>query len=248
MSTTAVTPHHRQRDGGPPLAVLATVSTGLFLASLIVGTAMAHKTFPSPFDSEATILAYFRDHHDAVRAMAFFQFASAIPLAIYAATSSARLRNLGIRAPGATIALAGGTLAAAMLSVSALTTWALSQTTVVSTPAVVSALHDLAFATGGPGFVVPLGLLLAGISVPAAFGRFLPRWLVGIGLATAVVSELSTLALVIDGAAYLLPIARFVGLVWLIAAGAILPTTRPNTAQTPRAATDSHTRAVDVHQ
>jgi hypothetical protein len=226
MTASPVRASHRQTHGGPPLAVLAAVSTALFLASLIISTAMANATFPSPFDANASILEYFRDHQNAVQVSAFFQFASAVPLAIYAATVSARLRNLGIRAPGATIALVGGALAASFAGISALVSWTLSQPGVLATPAVVHALHDLAFGTGGPGYVVPLGLLLAGIAVPAAFGRLLPRWLVTIGLVLAVIAELSTFTLLVDGAAYLLPIARFAGLAWLITAGALLPKTR----------------------
>jgi hypothetical protein len=217
---------HRQAQGGPPLVGVAAVSTALFLASLIIGTAMAGGTYPSPFVSGTTILHYFRDNANAVRVMAFFQFASAVPLAIYAATVSARFRNLGIRAPGATIALVGGVLAAGLLATSALVTWTLSQPGVAGSPAVVRALHDLTFATGGPGYVVAFGLLLAGIAIPAAFGRLLPRWLVTAGIVLAVVAELSTLSLLFTGAAYLLPVARFAGLAWLIVAGALLPKTR----------------------
>ncbi len=226
MTATAVPIRHRQGQGGPPLLGLAAISTALFLAGLIVSTAMAGGTYPSPFASSIKILEYFRNHHDAVRAGAFFQFASAVPLMIYAATASARLRNLGIRAPGATIAFAGGVASAGSLSLSALISWTLSQSAVTTVDPVVRALHDLAFATGGPGFVVPFGLLIAGMAVPAAFGRLLPRWLWTAGLAIAVPAELSTLSLVVDGAAFLLPIARFAGLVWLIVAGALLPTRR----------------------
>jgi hypothetical protein len=59
--------HRRFQGGGPPLAGLAAVSAALFLASLIIGAAMAKGTFPSPFDSGASILTYFRDHQQAVR-------------------------------------------------------------------------------------------------------------------------------------------------------------------------------------
>jgi hypothetical protein len=231
MTTTPLRASHRQTHGGPPLAVLAAVSTALLLASLIIPTAMAGGTFPSPFDANTSILEYFRDHQNAVQVSAFLQFASAVPLAIYAATASARLRNLGIRAPGATIALVGGVLAASFASLSALISWTLSQPGILATPAVVHALHDLAFGTGGPGFVVPFGLLLAGIAVPSAFGRLLPRWLVTIGLVLAVVAEVSTLTLLVDGASYLLPAARFAGLAWLITAGALLPKTRVGAEQ-----------------
>ena len=103
MYTTQAPPRpvHRQFPGGPPLAGLAVTSTALFLAGLIASTVMAGKAFPSPFDSAASILAYFRGHQDAVKVSGFFQFAAAVPLAIYAATVSSRLRTLGIRAPGA---------------------------------------------------------------------------------------------------------------------------------------------------
>ena len=219
-------PVHRQFPGGPPLAGLAVTSTALFLAGLIASTAMAGTTFPSPFDSAASILAYFHGHQDAITVSAFFQFAAAVPLAIYAATVSSRLRTLGIRAPGATIALVGGALAAAFLSISGLVTWTLAQPAVLASPPLVRALHDLAFAAGGPGTVVPFGLLIAGLAVPAAFGALLPRWLVAAGLLIALAAEFSTLSLLVNGAAYLLPVARFAGLAWLITAGALLPTTR----------------------
>ena len=229
MYTTQAPPRpvHRQFPGGPPLAGLAVTATVLFLAGLIASTAMAGTAFPSPFDSGASIQAYFRGHQDAAKVSGFFQFAAAVPVAIYAATASSRLRTLGIRAPGATIALAGGALAAAFMSISGLVTWTLAQPAVLASPALVRALHDLAFATGGPGSVVPFGLLIAGLAVPAAFGALLPRWLAGTGLIIALAAEFSALSLLIDGAAYLLPAARFAGLAWLIIAGALLPRTRP---------------------
>jgi hypothetical protein len=220
-------PVHRQFPGGPPLAGLAITSTALFLAGLIASTAMAGKAFPSPFDSGASILAYFRGHQDAVTVSAFFQFAAAVPLAIYAATVSSRLRTLGIRAPGATIALAGGALSAAFLSISGLVTWTLAQPAALASPPLVRALHDLAFAAGGPGTVVPFGLLIAGLAVPASFGALLPRRLAATGLIIALAAEFSALSLLINGAAYLLPVARFAGLAWLIIAGVLLPKTRP---------------------
>ena len=221
---------HRQFPGGPPLAVLAVTSTVLFLVGLIASTAMAGTAFPSPSDSAAAIVGYFRYHPDAVTASGFFQFAASVPLAIYAATASSRLRTLGIQAPGAMIAFVGGALAAAFLALSGLVTWTLAQPAVLASPPLVQALHDLAFAAGGPGSVVPSGLLIAGLAVPAAFGALLPRWLAGTGLLIALAAEFSALSLLVNGAAYLLPVARFAGLAWLITAGVLLPKTRPAAA------------------
>jgi hypothetical protein len=231
MTTIERTP--RQAQAGPPLGILAVVFTALFLAGIVVSTVMAGgDTFPSPFGSSAGILAYFHDHHDAVQVGAFLQFGASVPMAIYAATASARLRNLGIRAPGATIALTGGMLAAAMLALSAMLSWVLSRPEVRTEAAVVRALQDLTFATGGTGHVVFLGLLVAGIAVPGLLANLLPRPLALTGLAIAVIAELSTLTFLISGAAILLPIARFTSLAWLTATGFLLPRTRTNKADT----------------
>lgn len=54
-----------------------------------------------------------------------------------------------------------------------------------------------------------------------------PRALAFTGVAIAMIAELSTLSILVHDAAILLPIARFTGIAWLIAAGALLPRTRP---------------------
>jgi hypothetical protein len=223
---------HRNGNGtgaaqGPPLIALAVIFTGLFLGSVVgVGAATSGAHFPSPYDPISTLTAYLSAHHDALVIAALLQFAAAIPMAIFAAATSARLHHLGIRAPGATIALVGGQLASAMLIVSASCQWVLAQPGIRDNPGVARAFQDLAFLTGGPGHVVPLGLLIAGIAVVAAFSDILPRPLALSGVAIALVAEVSTLSIAIHGAAILLPIARFAGYAWLIAAAALLPRTR----------------------
>lgn len=218
-------PHHV----GPPLLPLALIVCGLFAASLIVGAA-GGGPFPSPYDPAHDVLAFFAGHSTTVRVAATLQFASAVPLAILAASLSSRVRFLGFaRVPGVLIASTGGILASGLLMLSALVQWVLSQPGVRDDPGVVRALADLTFATGGPGHVVFLGLLVAGLAVPAAIGRLLPRPLALAGVALALVAELSTLALPFHGAAFLLPIARFGGLIWLVLAAALLPTTTPTT-------------------
>ncbi|MFD3469584.1 hypothetical protein ACFWWM_25035 [Streptomyces sp. NPDC058682] len=214
-------------QSGPPPGILAVVFTALFLGGLVLSTLLAGgDPFPSPFGDSDAITAYFLDHGDAVRASGALQFAASVPLAIYAATVSARLGRLGIRAPGATIALAGGVLAAAFLACSGLVTWVLSHAEVAQRPELVRALQYLAFGLGGPGHVVLLGLLVAGIAVPGLLAGLLPRALAVAGLAVAAVAELATLVLLSEDAALLLPVARFTGLAWLIAVGFLLPRNR----------------------
>jgi hypothetical protein len=221
----------RPAQSGPPLGLLAVVSAALLAAGLICSAALGG-TIPSPFGSAASIQHYFLAHPGAAKASGILAFASSVPLAIYAATASARLRQLGVTAPGATIALAGGLLASSALCLSGLLQWTLSQSSIRGDIALVRALHDLAFLTGGPAHVVALGLLLAGIAVPALILGLLPRALAWAGLVIAVIAELSSVVLIWPSLALLLPIARFPGLVWLIAAGFLLPQRRPSRQRT----------------
>jgi hypothetical protein len=217
----------RPPQGGPPLALLAAISLVLLLTGLVIGVALAG-VMPLPYGSATAIQDYVAGHHAAVVALAVGTFGSSIPLAIYAATASARLRQLGITAPGATIALAGGLLASAGLALSSLTAWTLSRPEVTSDTALVRALYYLTYLTGGPWHVVTLGLLIAGVAVPGLVVGLLPRPVAWAGLVIAGIAELTTLVLIWPGLSPLLPVARFTGLVWLIVAGALLPLRRQN--------------------
>jgi hypothetical protein len=217
------------RHRGPSLVAVAIVFTTLFISSLIISTAMAGgEHFPSPFQAGAS--SYFAEHADAVRVGAFLQFGSAIPLGIFTATVVSRMQFLGVKAAGAFIALFGGLAASVFLMLSALVQWVLSRTDVGAPGPTVHALHLMAFATGGVGYVVPAGLLVAGISVTGGLSRRLPNWLMWFGLAVAALAELSAFSLIVTQATYLLPIARFPAFVWMICVGALLPKTRGQVA------------------
>jgi len=53
--------------------------------------------------------------------------------------------------------------------------------------------------------------------------RLLPRWLVGGGLLLAAFGELSWLSMVFPKLLFFIPLTRFPGFLWLIAAGFLLP-------------------------
>jgi hypothetical protein len=221
MNDSPVSARHR----GPPLGAVASVTALLVVASVLVPTAMAGgRHFPSPFEPEA--FRWFADHPAAALASAFLALCSAIPLGVFTAAASSRLQFLGMKVAGIHIALFGGLAASVALATSAFAQWALSQPGVADAGGAARALHLFAFAAGGPGFAVPFGLLLAGVALVGGLQRFLPRWLMGSGLALAAIAELSVLALVWRPAVLLLPVARFAGLLWIIAAGAVLPSAR----------------------
>ena len=223
-------PVRRPAEAGPPLPLVAAVTLGLFVAGIVVPSLMANGgAFPSPFSEDGDLRTHLAAHSTAVRIGSLFHFAASVPLAVFTASAVARLHALGVRAAGPSIALAGGVLASASLATSACALWVLSRVSPGASPEVARAIRDFAFAAGGPWHVVGLGLLLAGLAVPAGFYRLLPRpvWMSGIAL--AVVGELATLTFVSTQAAYLIPVARFGGLIWIVTAGWLLPRSRPRT-------------------
>ena len=157
------------RHPSPPLALVAGVHLALFVAALAVTAALAGgAVFPSPFDPPRA-LAYFQAHPAAVRVGSFFLCGAAIPLGVFAATVASRLTFLGVRVAGVSIGSLGGAGAAWLLLLSGLCMWALGQPGLG--PDAVRVLHLLAFASGGPGFVMAFGIFVLGVSLAGGLTR-----------------------------------------------------------------------------
>jgi hypothetical protein len=88
---------------------------------------------------------------------------------------------------------------------------------------VLQTVYQIQFALGDPGFSVPFVLLIAGVSVTAGFRRLPPKWLVVFGLVIAAAGELSWIEILVPKALFLIPLTRFLGFVWVIAAGFTMP-------------------------
>jgi hypothetical protein len=71
-----------------------------------------------------------------------------------------------------------------------------------------------------------MGLFMAGVCVPAAFMKVLPKWIIGLGLVLALAGELSWFHLISPRMLFLIPLVRFPGFIWLIAVGFALPKRR----------------------
>jgi len=204
---------------------LAAICIGLLFGGLVIAGALGG-VLPLPYGPADVVWRYVHSQPTAMHVVAVAVFASSVPLAIYAATASARLRQLGVTAPGATIALAGGILAAGSLALAGLLGWILSRPEISADAVLVRALYYLAFLAGGPAHIVALGLLVAGIAVPGLIIGLLPRPLAWAGLAIGVLAELTTLVLIWPVLSVILPVARVAGLLWLLVAGALLPRQR----------------------
>src|SRR5262249_58669725 len=95
-----------------------------------------------------------------------------------------------------------------------------------SPPALAGALADISFLAGGPAYAVTFALLIAGIAVPMLLSGTLPRLLTVAGLVIAAAGAVSTVTLLSLGFGFLLPVVRFGGLIWLVAAAVLMPVTR----------------------
>lgn len=218
------TPTTRVRHASPPLGVVASVFTILFLAGLFPVTMFGGRPyFPGPWEPVDIVVAFFQAPPTAVLVCAALHFGAAVPLGIFTASIVSRLQFLGVRAAGATIALFGGFATAFTMLASSSVLWTLAQPGIAEDRTLVQALHWLVQTLGGVGFPMPFGLLTAGVSVTAAFHRLLPKWIVVLGLALAVSGELSWINLLTPKALFLVPLTRFPGFVWLVAAGFALP-------------------------
>lgn len=204
---------------GPPLLLPALTYTALVLGGALTLSA----AFGIPHDSGTQAAAYMTAHGTKIQWGSLSEFGSAIPLGIFIATVTSRLRFLRVKAAGVMIALVGGFGAMAMLLLSSLSTWSLTRPGIVTADGAVRTLQALAFAGGGPGFVVPLGIFVAGVSVTAGLYRIIPRWLMVLGLVIAVACELACFTLVYWNAAYFIPFGRFVSIVWMIGIALTLP-------------------------
>ncbi len=213
------------KHASPPLGLVALVFTVLFNAGLsfVISFSPDKPHFPGPWEPAAVIASYFQSHSADVLMCAFLQFGAAIPLGVLTASLVSRLQFLGVRAAGAHIALFGGLAASFSMALSALVLWVMAYPGIANEGPVLRALYYLTFAIGGAGYSVPLGLLIAGVSIPALFLRLLPRGLAIAGLVIAVFGELSWLSLVVPKALFLIPLTRFPGFIWLIATGFMLP-------------------------
>jgi hypothetical protein len=231
MSTQPSTSAITRRHASPHLGALAIVYTVLFIAGVCAvsrfGMPFGIKPpyWPGPWESANVIVSYFQTHATAALVCVFLQFGALIPLGIFAASIVSRFRFLGVSAAGPNIALFGGFMTVFDSVAAGFIAWAMIHPAVLQDPALLQGLYYLSFAFGGPGFSVPMGLLMAGVCIPAAFMKLLPKWIIVLGLVLAVAGELSWLTLVFPQALFLIPLVRFPGFIWLIAAGFAMPKT-----------------------
>ncbi len=202
-----------KKHKGPHPGFVALAFTLLFNAGLsfVISLRGIPPYFPGPWEPAETIVRYFQNQSHDVLFCAFFQFCSSIPLGIFTATIVSRQAFLGTTAAGNHIALFGGFLTAFNLGLTSMIMWVMAYPGIAANENIIRSLYYVAFATGGVGYSVPLGLLIAGISVPSLFMKTLPKWLSVSGIIIAVIGEASAFFLIFPKLLFLIPLTRFPG-------------------------------------
>ena len=209
----------RERHIGPNLLVLTVVYVGL----LIAGGSRLSAAMAIPHDSAAKAVEYMTKYGWTIQLGSFFELVSAIPLGLFVATTISRLRFLGVRTAGESIAFLGGVGAMTMLVLSALTNWSLTRPGIAEAEGAAAALRAISFAAAGPAFAVLLGFFVAGVSVAAGLHKSLPRWLMWFGILIGLACELAAFTVLNFKAGYFIPVGRFGSVVWMIGVALTLP-------------------------
>lgn len=182
---------------------------------------------PLPGTDADHLLEYFIVNAGVLTSVGMLQLGAAVALAAFVATATHCLEDVTDRAPVA-VALVGGSVAAAMMALSGLITAAGGASALHLDRPTVALLHQLSFFVGGVGFIVFLGLLIAGTAVAAWVAGLVPRWL-GMGsVAVAAVAETSILSLAIEPLTLTIPLARLIGTLALLGLALSLSTRRFN--------------------
>jgi hypothetical protein len=215
MTFNATTSFSPAKRPATILIAFTVLHFAFFFASLIAIPIIAPGSrIPNPFGNDAEIRTFFLTASAAIRLSCSLQFASALCLAALGPLLSDALSVSNRRSLSSWLTLAGGLGAAIMLSLSALFSWTIVSPGATDLGAALHAFQFVPFLLGGPGWAGFFAIFLAGISMEAR--GVLPRWLIGTGLFLSCVSTLATPVLLTIVFSPCLPIARFLGFVWLI--------------------------------
>jgi hypothetical protein len=195
--------------------ILAVFYAAFLVASLVAVPILAPEAkIPNPFGPDEASRNFFLNNPEAVRVSDLLQLASAVCLGALAAAISA-IENVSRRSCVASrLTLAGGVGGAILLALGALCSWALASPGAVDPGSSFRTLQFLPFLMGEPGWAGFFALFLAGVA--RTLDGILSRWVVWSGYFLSFIAALATLVLITINAAVCLPVARFLGFLWLI--------------------------------
>ena len=210
----------RQRD---LWALSGILFAAFFVAGDVLRGVLASGALPLPGAPAAEVARYFTDSRTAVLAVALCQVLSAVSLFVFVSPVASFVRRIA----GERRALIGltsgcGVLSAVLLLACALLGLVLVPVAAGGNFALVDALRQANFLTGGTLHVASLGLFVGATSIAARRAKALPRWISWLGIVQATLAILSLASLAFFPAALFILLGRMLGFVWCIAVGIVL--------------------------
>ena len=203
------------------LIIFTALHFMFFFGSLIAIPILAPGSrIPNPFGNDAEMRTFFQATSAAVRVSDFLQLASALCLATLSPLLSDILTPSDRPSSSSWLTLAGGLGAAIMLALSTLFSWSIASPSAADLGPAFHAFKFIPFLLGGPAWAGFFAIFLAGISIGSR--DLLPRGLRRTGLFLSFVSALATPVMLSIVFSPCLPVARFLGFVWLIVASVYL--------------------------
>ena len=222
-SLSSPTPTTTPRRWPAIWALSGAATVVLFAFGLVFGDLIGTTNYPALNASAQSLRRYFLHNHSEVRALSFFHLLAAIALLAFSACLYDRLRSR-TSGPG-TLALVGGSCAAALLLLSALCYRALAEPAVARDPPLAHVLVVLSYLAGGPGIGVPLVLPAGAVAAATWRERLLPSWIGWLSLLAALFGAASATTMLgpanNSSAIYgILLLAALLMFAWLIATSA----------------------------
>jgi hypothetical protein len=230
-------------------AVCGLALLSLFSVHYVVSGVLPTGRFPSPFESEADLRAFFAENQSEIRALSAVDILTAVVLVGFTGAVVGWLQMIAAeRRTAIAVAFGGGIAASVFTGIAALGLWVLSRSETSDDAAVVAAVDGLVYQAGGPALVLTAGVLMAAGSIACWSTPTVWPWISWVGIAGSIVSAAAIPAMYWEPITWVLPVSRFFLGAWILGVAAIIAgahewisTRRRRERATSRSITPSHT-------
>ncbi|MGP3927802.1 hypothetical protein [Streptomyces sp. 8N616] len=196
---------------------------GFFILGLMFHSALATATYPAADDTAELIVRWRQDNGSVSRISGAALSISALLFAWFSAWFATVIHRTG-RIQAALVTLAGGLFSALGLLLSGVLQWVAQRPENIAEAPVLRVVHQITFVLGGPMVVVSLAPVVAVGGIALMRAKLLPRWLGWTGAVMGVLALGSVVMLLPEDGSltYLVPLGRFLSLLWLTVVAVVL--------------------------
>ncbi|MER5484908.1 hypothetical protein ABT024_17005 [Streptomyces sp. NPDC002812] len=194
-----------------------------FILGLMLHSALATTTYPAPDDAADLLLEWRRDNGDVSRLSGAALSISALVFTWFCSWFASVIHRTG-RTQAAFVVFAGGLFSALGLFLSGVLQWVAQRPETLAEMPVLRVVHQITFVLGGPLVVTSLAPIVAVGGIALVRAGLLQKWLGYVGVALGVICLGSVVMLIPEDGSltFLVPIGRFLSLLWLTVVAVVL--------------------------